>query len=91
MRYTQKYVTANIPGVTVLPTEGTYLMWLDFRALGLTEKELQDLIVNRAKLWLDAGSMFGKEGEGFERINAACPRAILAKALEQLKDAVLGL
>ena len=48
---------------------------LDLRELGLTEAEREDLIVNKAKLWLDSGAIFGEDGEGFERINIACPRA----------------
>ena len=67
---------------------GTYLLWLDFRALNLTEKEREELIVDRAGLWLDSGAMFGPDGEGFERINIACPRSVLERALEQLEAAV---
>ena len=63
-------------------------MWLDFRKLGLTEKEREELIVHRAHLWLDSGAIFGEEGEGFERINIACSRKILEKALRQLEEAL---
>lgn len=68
--------------------EGTYLIWLDFNGLGLTAEELEDLIVHQAKLWLDGGTMFGSGGAGFQRVNAACPRKILAEALERIKKAV---
>jgi len=71
--------------------EGTYLLWLDFRALGLTDRELDDLIVNKAKLWLDAGTMFGAGGTGFQRVNIACPRSLLEQAMKQLKEAVSSL
>ncbi len=72
----------------MIEPEGTYLVWLDFRALGLSERELEELVVKRANLWLDSGAIFGGAGEGFERINVACPRKLLAKALEQLKGAI---
>ena len=58
------------------------------RSLNMSSEERLDLIENRAKLWLDNGEMFGEEGEGFERINIACPRKTLKRALEQLKKAV---
>lgn len=65
--------------------EGTYLVWLDFRETGLDEKTLEYKIVQEAKLWLDGGGMFGEDGRGFQRINAACPRKTLAEAMERLK------
>ena len=93
-----KYVKANIdftkefvkgiPGVEMVKTEGTYLIWLDFKELGLKKAELENLIKNKAKLWLDGGGMFGEAGIGFQRINAACPRSILEEALKRLKLAV---
>ena len=55
----------------MIEPEGTYLVWLDFRELGLHKKEREDLIVNQAGLWLDQASMLGPEGEGFKRINIA--------------------
>ena len=64
------------------------MVWLDFRELGLTETEREDLIVNQAGLWLDSGAMFGVDGEGFERINIACPKATLQQALTQLREAL---
>ena len=68
--------------------EGTYLLWLDFKSLGMKEEQLKDLVENKAKLWLDSGAMFGPDGEGFERINIACPREILKQALTQLAESV---
>ena len=72
----------------MIEPEGTYLVWLDFRKLGLTEEEREELVVKKGRLWLDSGAMFGKEGEGFERINIACPRSVLEKALKQLGEAL---
>ena len=68
--------------------EGTYLAWIDCRGLGLTETEREELIVKKAGLWLDSGAMFGKEGEGFERMNLACPRKTLEAALQRLENAI---
>ena len=72
----------------MIEPEGTYLVWLDFRRLGLCERELEDLIVNQAKLWLDSGAIFGKVGEGFERINIATQRRVLQEAFERIRRAI---
>ena len=72
----------------MMEPEGTYLIWLDFSKVVDNHKELEDIIVNKAKLWLDPGIIFGRETDLFERINIACPRSILKQALEQLKDAL---
>lgn len=79
------YVEENLPGVRMIAHEGTYLVWLDFRGLGLTEAALEHKIIHEAKLWLDAGIMFGAGGAGFQRVNAACPRKILREALERIR------
>ena len=86
--YIKKYVTENLPGVTMTEHEGTYLVWLDFSGTGLSETELEDMIVQKARLWLDGGGMFGDSGKGFQRINVACPRRILEEAMERLKEAL---
>lgn len=88
LRYVKEFIEKNIPEVTLVEPEGTYLLWLDFKKLGLSEEELEDLIINKAKLWLDAGTMFGPEGLGFQRINIACPRETLTLALTSLHDAI---
>lgn len=88
LAFVREYLKAELPEIRLIEPEGTYLIWLDFRGLGLTEEEREDLIVNRARLWLDSGAMFGADGEGFERINIACPRKTLEKALLQLCQAV---
>ena len=88
IQFTKEYIKMYIPRLKVIEPEGTYLIWIDCRGLGLEPKELDDLMVYKAKLWLDDGAIFGKVGEGFERINAACPRAILEEALDRIRDAV---
>lgn len=89
--YVREFLNERLPMLKLVEPQGTYLIWIDFRGLGLTESEREDLIVNKAKLWLDTGSMFGVDGKGYERINIACPRSILKKALEQLEGAIKAL
>ncbi|HWT74764.1 MAG TPA: MalY/PatB family protein [Mobilitalea sp.] len=88
LNFTREYLKENLPDIKLVEPQGTYLIWLDFKALKLTRKEMEKLIVHTAKLWLDPGHIFGPVGEGFERINIACPREILKKALDQLTQAV---
>ena len=84
---TKAFLAKHLPKVTLIEPEGTYLLWLDFRAYGLSAKELDHLIVHEANLWLDSGHIFGKDGEGFERLNIACPWATLEQGLKQLAKA----
>lgn len=84
-QYVQNYLEKYLPKVKMINQEGTYLVWLDFREYKLSDKELDKRIVEQAGLWLDSGAMFGKSGEGFQRINIACPRATLKEALERLR------
>ncbi len=84
--FTKEYVELNLPGVTMVEHEGTYLVWLDFRDMGLNVEQLENLIIHKAKLWLDSGKIFGDSGVGFQRINVACPRAVLEEALSRIKD-----
>ena len=88
--YLRNFLKENIPEIKLIEPEGTYLAWLDCSGLGLTAEELNDLIINKAKLWLDAGDIFGKASEQYQRIVLACPRATLEKAMYQLKEAVKG-
>lgn len=83
----RRFLAERLPQVKLVEPEGTYLIWLDFKKLGLSAARLEDLIVNKAKLWLDSGVIFGKEGEGFERINIACPKSTLMEALCRLERA----
>lgn len=86
--YMKEYLTTRLPMLKMTVPEGTYLVWVDFRALGLPPEQLEELIVKKADLWLDSGAIFGETGQGFERFNVACPRKILKKALEQLERAI---
>lgn len=89
--YMREFLKKELPELIMIEPEGTYLIWVDFRRVGLSEDELEDLIVNKARLWLDSGAVFGKAGEGFERFNVACPRKTLEKALTQLRNAVYSI
>lgn len=86
--YLRDFLNENLPQLKLIEPEGTYLAWIDCSGLGLTAEELNDLIINKAKLWLDSGDIFGKASEQFQRIVMACPRATLEKALKQLKEAI---
>lgn len=82
--FAKNYIEENASQIKVLVPEGTYLLWLDFSETGLSDSEINDRVLNKAKVWLDSGSMFGKEGEKFQRINCATPRIILEDALKRI-------
>jgi len=86
--FLRSFLRQKLPQIKLVEPEGTYLAWLDFGALGFDDKELESFIENEAGLWLDPGTKFGAGGEGFQRINIACPRTVLKKALTQLEQAV---
>jgi len=86
--FVRSFIAEQIPQIKLVEPEGTYLVWLDCTALNLNEAELENLVTNKAKLWLDGGTMFGQEGLGFQRVNIACPRSILEKAFMQLAKAI---
>lgn len=88
LAYVRQFLREKLPDIALIEPEGTYLVWLDLRKLGLTEQQQRQLIVQDAKLWLDTGTLFGQDGEGFERINIACPRATIEQAMQRLERAV---
>jgi len=87
MLFLKTYLSKHIPKIRLIEPEGTYLAWLDCNELGLSVKMLDEALLSKGKLWLSSGSSFGKGGNGFERMNAACPRSVLQNALERLKKA----
>lgn len=87
VQYARAFIEENIPGAKVVEPEGTYLLWVDFSGCGLSAEELEQLIVEDAKLWLDSGKIFGAETALFERFNLACPRSVVEQAMKQLKEA----
>ncbi|MBQ8237954.1 MAG: pyridoxal phosphate-dependent aminotransferase [Oscillospiraceae bacterium] len=86
--YLRSFLAEHIPEIRLVEPDGTYFAWLDCSGLGLSQRQLDDLIVNRAKLWLDAGHIFGGNAGQFQRVVLACPRATLEQALHQLHTAV---
>ena len=88
LTYIRQFLREKLPDIALIEPEGTYLVWLDLRKLGLTEQQQRQLIVQDAKLWLDTGTLFGQGGEGFERINIACPRTTIEQAMQRLEHAV---
>jgi cysteine-S-conjugate beta-lyase len=77
-----------MPKIKLYEPEAMYLAWLDFRKLGLDNTSLKKLIIEKAKLGLNDGPTFGAGGEGFQRMNLACPTSVLVKSLSQLEDAI---
>jgi cystathionine beta-lyase len=87
-KFLKEFVENNLPNIKNIEPEGTYLAWLDFNALGLSNEKLKELILNKANLALDDGTLFGLGGEGFQRINVACPKSILQVAMNRIKKVV---
>ena len=90
-QFAKEFMETRLPQLKVTPLEGTYLLWVDCTALGLSKEALEELMVRKAQLFLDEGYMFGEEGAGFERINLAVPQWVLKAALERLEAAVKAL
>ena len=88
LSFVRDYLKEKLPKVHLIEPEGTYLIWLDFSEIADNHKELEKLIVDEARLWLDPGIIFGRETALFERINIACPRKTLKQALDQLYEAL---
>ncbi|MHA1435729.1 MAG: MalY/PatB family protein, partial [Candidatus Heimdallarchaeota archaeon] len=86
--YLKEYFESQFKEVRVFDLEGTYLPWVDFRALGIDPKKLDEIIKKDAKVLLDDGKMFGEHGAGFQRFNIACPRKTLQAAVEQITKAI---
>ena len=86
--YIEQFLATSLPQVGMIRPQASYLVFLDFRQLGLTQQELGTLIVDRAHLALNDGAMFGKEGTGFMRLNAASPRSVIAEAMHRLQEAI---
>lgn len=90
IHYLDDALRSETPGIQLIRPEGTYLMWLDCRELGLDDQSLDCFFTNEAEVGLDKGFWFGKEGSGFMRMNVACPRATLCRAIEQVRRAYLA-
>ena len=88
LSYIRDFLKEKLPEVKLVEPEGTYLVWLDFSGLTEDPGELKEIVQEKARLWLDAGVIFGKETALFERINIACPRSTVELAMSRLNEAI---
>ena len=88
--YVRTFLEENIPQIKLVEPEGTYFAWLDCSGLGMSKDALDEMIIHKAKLWLDTGSLFGQCAAQFQRVVLACPRSAVVKAMDQLKQAING-
>ena len=86
IKYVDNFLKKKLPKIKLIYPEGTYLLWLDFNELGLSDSKIEEMMVNKAKLWLDNGKMFGEIGKGFQRLNIALPKKKLEWAMKQLEN-----
>lgn len=86
--YVKEYCEKNIPGIRVIVPDASFLVWFDCKGLGLSGEELDRLFIDKAGLALNNGMMFGKEGEGYMRLNVGCSRDVLQEAMARLERAV---
>lgn len=90
LNFLRRFLAERLPEIRLVEPEGTYFAWLDCSGLGMNRQELEDLIVHKARLWLDSGAIFGEESWAFQRVVLACTRKTLERALVQLEQAVRG-
>ncbi|MDR1115909.1 MAG: pyridoxal phosphate-dependent aminotransferase [Tannerella sp.] len=83
----KRFFAQHFPRFTVLPLEATYLVWIDCASLGLPSARIAEMLLEKEKLWINEGTMYGAAGEGFIRLNIACPRALLMQGLDRIKNA----
>ncbi len=88
LRFLQEFCRSRLPQIRVIPPEGTYLVWLDCKALGMSDLQLRKFMREKAKVGLDDGYVFGSGGSGFQRLNIACPRSRLEEALLRIEAAL---
>ena len=88
LEFMKKFFAENIPQVKIVEPEGTYLIWLDFNELGLSQEKLDDMLSNQAQVWFSSGTIFGPQGTGFQRVNIACSRKTLETALMRVRNTI---
>jgi cystathionine beta-lyase len=88
LEFLMRYFAERIPDIKVIKPEGTYLVWLDCRQLGMDAVGLKSFMIEKARVGLEDGTIFGPEGAGFQRMNIACPRSTLGEALKRIEKAV---
>lgn len=90
LEFVRTFLAEHLPAIKLVEPEGTYFAWLDCTGLGMTKEELDDVIIHKAKLWLDSGAIFGEVAALFQRVVLACPRATLEEAMRRLEKAING-
>ena len=88
VKFVNNFLIKNLPQIKLIKPQATYLLWLDFRELGMDETTLNKFLIEKAKLGFNKGSMFGSGGEGFQRMNVGCPKSLVEKAMNQLYDVI---
>ena len=88
LKYLNEFMADRLPKIKVMQPESTFLVWMDFRDYGLSEKEMKDVLVNKAGVAMNVGSTFGSGGEGYFRMNIGCPRSTLQEGLERIEKAL---
>lgn len=91
LKFLMAFIEERLPKLKVIQPEGTYLVWIDCKGLGLTQEEMEVLLHNKGKIVVNQGNTFGSQGEGFIRMNIACPRATLEEGLKRLEAALSDL
>ncbi|WNV03343.1 PatB family C-S lyase [Candidatus Methylospira mobilis] len=86
--FSREFIEQNLPGIRFIEPEGTYLLWLDCRELGMNDSELKQFFIRKAKVGLNPGMTFGVNGSGFMRMNIGTRKAVVAEALERIADAL---
>ena len=89
-KFLKEFVNEKLPHVDFINPEGTYLAWQDCNRLGMDDENLSEFMLKKAKVALDDGKIFGPGGEGFERINVACPKPILEECMNRIVNALNG-
>ena len=87
MNYARTFLKENLPEIGWTPIEATYLLWLDFRKTGMDDKELHDFMIHKARIGGNDGTLYGPGGEGFQRLNVACPRSVVKEAFSRIYNA----
>lgn len=91
IRFVQEFVHENMPEVKITDPQATFLLWLDFRAWNMTQKELRSIIVDKAKVGLNDGASFGEDGVGFMRLNVGSPKSMIEEGLNRILEAKKGM
>lgn len=85
--FVRGYLQQHVPLIRLVEAQGTYLLWLDCRAMGLNDEQLERFFVQQARVGLSPGKIFGAQGSGFMRMNIAVPRSVIAEALDNIARA----